>query len=431
MNLIQKLAERWQGIDAPFLIHPSGAIKFADLAASPLPDLSQVKAGDVVALIGDFDPLSIHTLLRLIDLNAIVVPLTRETSAQHEYFFSQAQVDIVICGTQLRFISHADQHPLIAHLRAQQRPGLVLFSTGTTGQPKAILHDFTLFLDRFELPRPSLTTLNFLLFDHIGGLNTLFHALFNRGQIIAPSSRSVEAILALCQQYQVEVLPTTPTFLRMMLLSGLLPEKLPSSIKVISYGAERMDQPTLTALCELLPAVDFRQTFGMSEVGILRIKSQARDSLFIKIGGEGIETRVVDQMLEIRSQNRMLGYLNAADPFDEQGWYKTQDLVEQQGDYYKVIGRAVEVINVGGLKFMASDIEKIALSFEGVELAKAQGVNNPISGQHVELRVQPVAHIAFDLPHFSAFLAQHLPDHMRPRRIKVGGISVGHRFKRG
>ena len=64
-----------------------------------------------------------------------------------------------------------------------------------------------------------------------------------------------------------------------------------------------MDQPTLDELCKLLPQVDFRQTFGMSELGILRVKSEARDSLFMKIGGEGVETRVVNNVLQIRSAN--------------------------------------------------------------------------------------------------------------------------------
>ena len=37
---------------------------------------------------------------------------------------------------------------------------------------------------------------------------------------------------------------------------------------------------------------------------------------------------------------------------------------------------------------MASEVERIALQFEGVELAKADGKPNPITGQHVELTVQ-------------------------------------------
>ena len=108
-------------------------------------DLSEVKSGDVVALIGDFNPQSILTLLQLIDKNVILVPLTVDTRAQHEYFFESALVDVVIEGDKLKRINHSQKHELIDELRAKEHAGLVLFSTGTTGRPKAILHDLTLF----------------------------------------------------------------------------------------------------------------------------------------------------------------------------------------------------------------------------------------------------------------------------------------------
>ena len=430
MNLVERLSDRWQGIDYPFLIHSNGSLKFSEVANQHHVDLSEVKSGDVVALIGDFDPQSILTLLQLIDKNVIFVPLTVDTRAQHEYFFESALVDVVIEGNEIKRLNHSRKHEFIESLRSKNHAGLVLFSTGTTGRPKAILHDFSLFMQRFETPRPTLKTLNFLLFDHIGGLNTLLHTLFNKGTVVAPKSRSVIDILATCAEHDVEVLPTTPTFLRMMLISGLIPESVPKSLNIITYGTERMDQPTLNALCELLPEVDFRQTFGMSELGIVRVKSEARDSLFMKIGGEGVETRVVNNVLEIRSQTRMLGYLNSESPFDEDGWYNTKDIVEERNGYYKVTGRTSEVINVGGLKFMASEVEQVALQYDNVELVKAEAKANPITGQHVELTVQSAPNSEIDKNLYKVFLAKQLPDHMMPKRIKVEPVSIGHRFKR-
>ena len=405
-------------------------MRFSEIAGQDSVDLSEVKSGDVVALIGDFDPQSILTLLQLIDKNVILVPLTVETRAQHEYFFESALVDVVIQGDNVRRITHGHRHELIELLRTKDHAGLVLFSTGTTGRPKAILHDLTLFMQRFETPRPTLKTINFLLFDHIGGLNTLLHTLFNKGTVVAPKSRSVEDILATCAEHKIEVLPTTPTFLRMMLMSGRIPDSVPKSLRIITYGTERMDQPTLDALCELLPNVEFRQTFGMSELGIVRVKSESSNSLFMKIGGEGVETRVMDNVLEIRSRTRMLGYLNAESPFTDEGWYNTKDIVEERDGYYKVTGRTSEVINVGGLKFMASEVERVALQYEHVELAKAEAKSNPITGQHVELIVQSVTHSEIDKHGLKIFLAAQLPHHMMPKRIRVASVSVGHRFKK-
>jgi long-chain acyl-CoA synthetase len=430
MKIIDRLNQIWAGVAYPFLIHNCEELKFSQIANQTPIDLSLIKQGDVVAIIGDFNPSSILTLLRLIDLGVIVVPLTEETAHEHEYFFESAYVDVIIKDGIVARRSHDEKHELIDLLRSKGRSGLVLFSTGTTGRPKAILHDLTSFLRRFETPRPTLRTINFLLFDHIGGINTLLHTLFNKGVVVAPESRAVDSILDTCRKHNVEVLPTTPTFLRMMLMSGAVPSKVPECLKVITYGTERMDQPTLDELCSLLPNVDFRQTFGMSELGIVRVKSEARDSLFMKVGGEGVETRVVDNVLQIRSQSRMLGYLNAPSPFDSDGWYDTKDVVETKDDCYKVVGRISDVINVGGLKFMASEVERVALTFPGVSLVKATPKQNPITGQHVELLVQPSFEDAVDKDMLMSFLKERLQPHMVPKRVRVESVQVGHRFKK-
>lgn len=430
MNVLETLRKKWAGIETPFLIHAGGELHFRDIEREEMIDLSMIKRGDVVALIGDFQPNSILTLLRLIDRGVILVPLTTASRAQHDYFFAQAQVDVVIEGVKVFRRTHQDRHPLIESLREKGHSGLVLFSTGTTGNPKAILHDFTHFLRRYETPRATLRTLNFLLFDHIGGINTLLHTLFNAGVVIAPRSRNVEDILGVMAEHEVEVLPTTPTFLRMMLMSGLVPDSVPASLKIITYGTERMDQPTLDRLCALLPNIDFRQTFGMSELGIVRVKSLSRDSLYMRIGGEGVEVRVVGGVLQIRSETRMMGYLNAPSPFDEEGWYDTQDLVDEKDGYIRVIGRTSEVINVGGLKFMASEVERVALEYDGVELVQAFSKPNPITGEHLELIVQPASGATLSKAALKAFLQENLQQHMVPRRIKIEKVTVGHRFKR-
>ena len=430
MSILEKLKKKWNSIDYPFLIYNNKELFFNDISKQETIDISEIKNGDVVAVIGDFNPQSILILLKLIEKNVILVPLTIDTKLQHEYFFESAFVDFVVEDNTIKKINHNRKHELITKLKKEKHGGLVLFSTGTTGSPKAILHDLTQFMKRFETPRPTLKTINFLLFDHIGGLNTLLHTLFNKGTIVAPKTRNVQDILKVCKKYNVELLPTTPTFLRMMLFSESIPNDIPKSLKIITYGTERMDQSTLDRLCKLLPLVDFRQTFGMSELGIVRVKSQSRNSLFMKIGGEGVETRVKDNVLEIRSQTRMLGYLNSDNPFYDNGWYNTGDIVEEKNDYIKVIGRTNEVINVGGLKFMASEVEKVALQFEGVELAKAEGNFNPITGQHVELTIQSSPNIDFDKAKLKSFLKNVLPSHMFPKRLKVSKSFISHRFKR-
>ena len=65
MELIEKLSRKWEGVDHPFLIHANGELSFSDVQKQKQVNLDEVKPGDVVALIGDFDPQSISTLLNL------------------------------------------------------------------------------------------------------------------------------------------------------------------------------------------------------------------------------------------------------------------------------------------------------------------------------------------------------------------------------
>jgi len=430
MGLLEELSSTSSRSARPFLIAGGVSLSLNQVMSQKRSHLEGIKAGDVVALIGNFDAQSISDLLALIDRRVVLVPLTKDTQNDHEYFFQSAMVKWIVEGGNTRRRNPTQTHPLLIELAQRNHAGLVLFSTGTTGRPKAILHDMDLFLSRFLTPRPTLRTMAFLLFDHIGGINTLFHTLFNEGVIISPSSRSVSEVLETCRQHQIEVLPTTPTFLRIMLISGLLPAGMPKSVKIISYGTERMDQSTLNQLCGLLPGVDFRQTYGMSELGILRVMSQSRDSLFMKVGGEGVSMKIENGVLKILSSNRMMGYLNAESPFGVDGWYDTKDFVDVDGDFIRVVGRSSEVINVGGLKFMASEVERVVLGYPGVALVDVRPRRNPITGEHVEITVECTDQQTFDVESLRSFLKEQLPEHMIPRRILESKVSVGHRFKR-
>ena len=110
MDIIEKLKKRWDGISYPFLIYSDSELYFNNILEQKTLDLSDVHSGDVVALIGDFDPQTIHTLLHLMEKNTILVPLTTDTRYQHEYFFKSALVDIVIERDTVKNIKHTQKH---------------------------------------------------------------------------------------------------------------------------------------------------------------------------------------------------------------------------------------------------------------------------------------------------------------------------------
>ena len=434
MSLIfEKLLNKKINTNKIIIKHRNFNIKYKDIFESNEINLNKINQGDVVALIGDYDGFTIKTFLKLIDKKVIIVPVTNDTKALHSYYFNEACVDFVIYNKTIKSISSKKKKILNEFVKKDQA-GLVLFSSGTTGRPKAILHSITALLKRYEGKKKSLITMNFLLFDHIGGINTLFFTLLNSGQIIIPYTRNVSDVIKDIQKFKVELLPTTPTFLRMLLFdSSLNPQKL-RSLKIITYGAELMDQETLDRISTLFPWVTLKQTYGMSEIGILKIKSESNKSLWIKIGGDGVKNKVIKKILYLKTKNKMIGYLNHKSPFDKSGWYNTRDLVETRPDrFIKIIGRKSSIISVGGLKIVPSEIERVAFKNKNIKYCKAYGKENPILGQHVEIICEP-KNFSLNkeklIHELKKIFKKELHDSFVPLKIKIAKIQISYRYKK-
>jgi acyl-CoA synthetase (AMP-forming)/AMP-acid ligase II len=181
----------------------------------------------------------------------------------------------------------------------------------------------------------------------------------------------------------VELLPTSPTFLNLLLLSGAHERHDLSSLKLITYGTETMPESTLKKVHEAFPNVRLQQTYGLTEIGILRSKSRGDDSLWVRVGGEGYQTKIVDGRLWVKAESAMLGYLNAPAPFDEEGYFDTGDRVEVDGEWVRILGRESEIINVGGNKVYPAEVEDVLLQMENVTDVAVHGEKHPITGQVV------------------------------------------------
>ena len=274
-------------------------------------------------------------------------------------------------------------HPLLGQLRASGHAGLVLFSSGTTGEPKAVLHDFERLGSRFLTLRSAGTTLLFLPLDHIGGVDTMLHVLSGGGTLVIPTDRSPDTICQAVEDHRVTLLPTTPAFLNLLMASGAHKRHDLSSLKTVTYGAARMPETLLARCQEEMPDVKFVQKYGTSETSTLRAKT---DGLWMQLNHSW---RVnVDGVLEVKVETSMLGYLNAPSPFTEDGWYVTGDRVEVDGNRVHVLGRDGDLINVGGEKVDPAQVEAVLCSFPGVLDAVVWGEPNTILGQVPVARVQ-------------------------------------------
>ena len=353
---------------------------------------SSVKRGDIVCLIGDYSIESISYLLNLIDMATILIPLTPSTYKRVKSNIDEVGIDFLIdlnkSGKKIKkFKENKTSNKLIKIIQQRNNPGLILFTSGSSGKPKGVVHDFSNLLIKFEMKRPAMRTINFMMFDHWGGLNTLLHCISNSCLTILPSSRHPNYICSLIEQFNVELLPATPSFLNILLLGGHQKKSDLSSLKVISYGAEPMPKSTLEMINKSFKNIKLQQTYGMIEIGVLRSKSENNESLWVKLGGEGYKLRVVDGILEVKSDAAMLGYIGTESPFTDDGYFITGDSVEQKGEWLKILGRKSELINSGGEKVYPAEVESIMLQFTAVDDVVVYGEPNPLLGQIICAKV--------------------------------------------
>lgn len=354
-----------------------------------------IEPGTSLAICGDYSPKLCTLLLAALLNRNIIVPLASATARQWDHMMDVAQVKAAVAFDnqdvwQFNNFALSTTHPLLRQLAERDAPGLILFSSGSTGESKAALLDLNKLLSKFQSSRPAYRTLVFLLLDHIGGINTLFHVLCHGGTIVTSGDRNPDAICAAVDAHQIQLLPTTPTFLRMLLIAEAIKRHDLSSLEIVTYGTEPMPASTLAAVREALPWVRLKQTYGLSELGILPTQSQSSNSLWLKLGHAGFEHRIVDGVLWIRSETAMLGYLNAPSPFDADRWFNTQDLVEVDGEYLRILGRRSELINIGGEKVHPTEIEDVLLQLDNVKDVTVSGKHNPITGQIVAAKITPL-----------------------------------------
>ena len=353
-----------------------------------------VARGDVVVILGDFTPELVCMLLALVRNGNVLVPVTRESVVGLDAILelSQAQwlIDFRLGEAQVERRSGEPSNPMLLGLRASGDPGLILFSSGSAGTPKAILHNMRLVIEKFRKPGARIVAIAFLMLDHFGGINTIFAILGGLGTVVTVRDRSVAGICRAIGEHRVEVLPTTPSFLNMLVRSDALERFDFSSLRRITYGTEVMPQTTLDRVTRAFPHVLLQQTYGLSELGVLRSKSRDDGSLWVRVGGEGFQTKVIDQILWIKSDYAMVGYLNAPDPFDSDGWFNTQDLVEVDGEWLRILGRDSDLINVAGQKVYPAEVEEAILGLDNISDVVVYGEANALLGQVVVAKVATV-----------------------------------------
>ena len=391
----------------------------------------------VVVILGDYSFYNLALFFALYENKNIIVPITSNIKKVQDDFIKESFCQTIIKTDEknllIQNLKTTFSHNMIDNLREKNSSGLILFSSGSTGKPKAMIHNLDTLIDSFkDKKEKSMNMLVFLMFDHIGGLNTVFNALCMGACLIIPKIKDAKTICELIEKYKIMVLPSSPTFLNLILISEEYKNYDLSSLRMITYGTETMPQSLLLKLKEVFPKVKFLQTFGTSETGISTTSSKSSNSLFMKLEDINGEYKIVENELWLRSKTQVLGYLNASmDSFTSDGWFKTGDLVEVDGEYIKIIGRAKEVINVGGQKVLPSEIESIILEMEEISDCMVYGEKNAITGQTVVCDVVLNKNIENIKKRVRVFCKDRLDAYKIPTKVNVvDKTNFSDRFKK-
>ncbi|WP_376959935.1 class I adenylate-forming enzyme family protein [Azospirillum sp. A26] len=293
---------------------------------------------------------------------------------------------------------------------------VTLESSGTTGTPKRLRHDFARLRGRLRgVAEDGARWL--LTYDPgaFAGLQVMLTAAAAGALLVAVpvgGGGTVAALAQAARRHAVTHVSGTPSFWRAFLMA-LGDAELP--LAAVTLGGEAADQPLLDRLAERFPHARLRHIYASTEAGALFAVADGRagfPAAWLDDAPDGLVLRIVDGVLEVRSPRAAPGVTDA------EGWLSTGDLVEGQGDRVLFAGRLDGLVNVGGVKVSAEAVERRLLAVDGVADAMVMAVPSPITGHLLTATI--VAAPGMDEATLRAGLraaAADLPPAARPRAL--------------
>ena len=261
----------------------------------------------------------------------------------------------------------------------------ILLTSGTTGTPKLVAHTLESLAGTLPRQPPAARTVWSTFYDirRYGGLQIFLRAALGGAPLVLSSpGESTADFLARAGALGVTHISGTPSHWRRALMSGEARALRPGYVRL---SGEVADQGLLDQLHEAYPNARIAHAFASTEAGVAFDVNDGRAGFpaeYVQSPRDGIEMKVVDGTLRIRSLRTAARYLGsaAASLSSEDGFVDTGDLVELEDGRYYFRGRRGGVINVGGMKVYPEEVEGVLNADPRVRMSLVRPKRNPITG---------------------------------------------------
>lgn len=398
--------------------------------------------GDKVAIVSDnsmrflsclFGIMKVGAVAVLIDntLNQEQIKITLKESDSKLVFSDttiDSQIPIVHINSELdNFIKFGD---FKNYIPTDNDTAFILYTSGTTNEPKGALISHTGYrwaLERHigydaEWGRLRISLISAPLY-HANGLSTSEVSLASGGTIVVlPKFNSRRAITAI-EEFKINTLFGVPTMFAMMLQEkDLLETCNMNSVRAIRSASSNVSQKLLDGMKQVFSNATFFNAYGITEVGAGLFGPHPdgldRPSLSVGYPAKGVEYRIVNGILEIKSPSMMTSYSNNTLPITEDGFFITNDLfkIDQEGFYY-FIGRADDMFKCGGKRIYPTEVSSILETYPGVNSSYVVSLPDEIKGHKPYAFVVLDKEMAITEKELKDYFLLHGQAYQHPRRI--------------
>ncbi len=288
---------------------------------------------------------------------------------------------------------------------------ITIFTSGTTGQPKKVIHSINTLTRSVRLGDKYKGQVWAYAYNptHMAGLQVFFQAFENQNTLVNVFNMQRNDIYQKIEKYQITHISATPTFYRL-----LLPyEKDYPSVIRVTLGGEKSDKHLYENIKKIFPNAKINNVYASTEAGSLfaangdcfQIPEKIRDKFLV----------VNDELLIHKS------LLGKSDSFNfDDDYYHSGDLIEwvdKEKGIFRFKSRKNELINVGGYKVNPGEVEDAINSIEGVRQSLVYGKANSILGNVLIAEVQLENDVEITDIEIRKKLKQQLQDFKIPRKI--------------